>query len=87
MEAKKFPIVRVTEQSRIESESTIATEFSLTIVLNNRELVTLLCTPTKLDYLAIGFLFSEGLLKNRDEIKEITVVDQRGVVRVESNEN
>lgn len=87
MEAKKFPIVRVTEQSRIESESTIATEFSLTIVLNNRELVTLLCTPTKLDYLAIGFLFSEGLLKNRDEIKEITVDDQRGVVRVETKEN
>ena len=37
-------------------------------------------------YLAIGFLFSEGLLQSKDEIKNIIVDDQRGVVRVETEE-
>ncbi len=87
METEKFPIVQITEQGRSEFEGIVATEFSLTIILNNRELVTLLCSPTKLDYLAIGFLFSEGLLKSRDEIKKIVVDDQRGVVRVETKED
>jgi len=39
-----------------------------------------------LKYLAIGFLFSEGLLQSKDEIKNIIVDDQRGVVRVETEE-
>ena len=59
----------------------------LAIILNNQELVTLLCSPTGLNYLAVGFLSSEGLIKSKDEIKKITVDDQRGVVRVETGED
>ena len=84
---EKFPILRVTEQGRSEEEDIITAEFALTIILNNQELVTLLCSPTDLNYLAIGFLYSEGLLKSKDEIKKIVVDDQRGVVRVETEED
>jgi len=84
---EKFPILRVTEQGRSEEEDIITAEFALTIILNNQELVTLLCSPTDLKYLAIGFLSSEGLIKNKDEIKKIVVDDQRGVVRVETEED
>ncbi len=85
-EIEKFPIVRVTEQDRNEIQDAVAREFSLTVILNNQELVTLLCSPTKLDYLAIGFLCSEGLIKNKDEIRKIILDYQRGEVRVESEE-
>jgi len=84
---EKFPILRVTEQGRSEEEDIITVEFALTIILNNQELVTLLCSPTDLKYLAIGFLYSEGLLKSKDEIKKIVVDDQRGVARVETEED
>ena len=84
---EKFPILRVTEQGRSEEEDIITAEFALTIILNNQELVTLLCSPADLKYLAIGFLSSEGLLKSKDEIKKIVVDDQRGVVRVETEED
>jgi len=84
---EKFPILRVTEQGRSDEEDIITAEFALTIILNNQELVTLLCSPTDLKYLAIGFLSSEGLLKSKDEIKKIVVDDQRGVVRVETEED
>ena len=77
-------ILRVTEESESDTEDIVTTEFPLTIILNNQELVTLLCSPTDLKYLAIGFLFSEGLLKSKDEIKKIIVDDQRGVVCVET---
>ena len=84
---EKFPIVRVTEQGMSQDEDITTMEFALTIILNNQELVTLLCSPTDLKYLAIGFLVSEGLLKSKDEIKKIVVDDQRGVVRVETEED
>jgi len=86
-EVERFPVTRITEEGRNESEDTIVREFPLTISLNNQELVTLLCTPANLKYLAVGFLFSEGLLKDRNEIKKIVVDDQRGVVWVETKED
>ncbi len=86
-EIEKIQILRLTEESRGNIEDVVAREFPLTIILNNQELVTLLCSPTDLGYLAIGFLFSEGLLKSKDEIKKIMVDDQRGVVRVETEDD
>ena len=83
---ERFSIVRISEEGENDTEDVVAREFSLTVILNNQELVTLLCSPTDLEYLAIGFLFSEGLLKSKDEIKKILVDDQRGVVRVETEE-
>ena len=81
---ERFSILRVTEEGKKDTEDIITKEFPLTIILNNQELVTLLCSPTDLKYLAVGFLFSEGLLKSKDEIKKIIVDDRRGVVRVET---
>lgn len=83
-EIERFPILRFTEEDRKSIEDIVAREFPLTIVLDNQELVTLLCSPTNLKYLAIGFLFSEGLLKGKDEIKKIIIDERRGVVRVET---
>ena len=86
-ETEKIPILRLTEEGRSNIEDIVAREFPLTIVLNNQELVTLLCSPTDLNYLAIGFLVSEGLLRDKDEIKKIMVDDHRGVVRVETEDD
>lgn len=87
MKIKRIPIVHITEGGETDTEATVTVEFPLTIVLNDRELVTLLCSPTDLEYLAIGFLFSEGLLKSKGEIKKITVDDQKGMVRVETKKD
>ncbi len=78
--------MRLTEESERSIEDVLAREFPLTIILNNQELVTLLCSPKDINYLAVGFLFSEGLLGNKDEIKKIIVDERRGIVRVETKE-
>src|SRR4030042_815035 len=83
-EVEKVPVLRLTETGKSSADDVVVREFSLTIVLNNQELVTLLCSPKNLDYLAVGFLSSEGLLKGKDDIKKIMVDDRLGVVRVET---
>ena len=85
-EVEKFSILRITPAGRSNTEAVVAREFPLTIILNGRELVTLLCSPKEMDCLTVGFLASEGLLKSRDEIKELLVDAERGVVRVETTE-
>ena len=86
-EVEKVPILRLTQEGRSNIEDIVAREFPLTLILNNQELVTLLCSPMNLKYLAIGFLSSEGLLKSKGEIKKIIVDARRGVVRVETEES
>jgi len=83
-ETEKISILKFTETGSVSIEDVVARESPLTIILNNQELATLLCSPADLKYLAVGFLFSEGLLKSKDEIKKIIVDEQRGVVRLET---
>ena len=82
-EVVRVPILKFAENVKEQTDDVVVRESPLTIILNNQELVTLLCTPVHLDNLAIGFLFSEGLLKSKGEIKQITMDEKRGVVRVE----
>jgi FdhD protein len=86
-DTEKVSILKYTEAGSSSGEDVVARESPLTVILNNRELVTLLCSPVDLRYLAVGFLFSEGLLKSKDDIKKIMVDDRRGVVRVETEGN
>lgn len=60
----------------------VTKETPLTIYLNDEELVTLLSTAEHLEELAVGFLKSEGFLKSREDIKNISVDSQLGAVRV-----
>ncbi|MCX8126584.1 MAG: formate dehydrogenase accessory sulfurtransferase FdhD, partial [Dehalococcoidia bacterium] len=81
---RRVTISRIEGQTRTESVDVVVIEFPLTIYLNNREIATLLCTPERLDCLAVGFLESEGLLTGRDEIAKLVVDGAKGRVWIES---
>ena len=83
---ERLPILRVSEKGRSSALDSVVTELPLTVILNNREVVTLLCSPTDLEYLAVGFLFSEGLIETKEDVKGIKVDGEVGVVRVEAKE-
>jgi FdhD protein len=83
-ETKRINALLITDKDRRDVEEVVTTEFGLTIVLNNREIVTLLCTPSSLKQLAVGYLASEGLLTSKEEIARIILDDRRGVVRVDT---
>ncbi|MCK8817253.1 formate dehydrogenase accessory sulfurtransferase FdhD [Natroniella sulfidigena] len=78
-------IVRYNRGEIEELDDFLIREYALTIFLNEKEFLTLLCSPQSLNYLTVGFLVSEGLLKKPEEIKEIEVAAEDGVVRVETN--
>ena len=83
-ETEKVSVLKFAEKGSRSVEDIVAKESPLAIILNNRKLVTLFCSPANLRYLAVGFLFSEGLLKSKQQIKSLMVDDRRAVVRVEA---
>lgn len=85
-EAERFNAVQITDEGRGNVEIVVAREFPVTIILNGQELVTLLSSPKGLDYLAVGYLSSEGFIKTKEQVKNVIVDEQRGVVRVDTTE-
>jgi FdhD protein len=56
----------------------VAREAPLTLYVDGEELVTLLCTPTRLEELVVGYLASEGVLTGVDEVRWLAVDPARG---------
>ena len=79
------PIVRIYKDGKGKPKSikdTVAAEHALTVHLDTKELVTLLCSPEKLEYLAIGFLCSEGLINGKEDLKEIVLDENQGLIEI-----
>ncbi|WP_022661514.1 formate dehydrogenase accessory sulfurtransferase FdhD [Paucidesulfovibrio longus] len=53
-------------------------EIPLTIRLNGREVVTLLCTGKQPEYLAVGFLKSDAFLSSPEQITDLHVREEDG---------
>lgn len=84
--SKDIEVVRLTSLEEYKQKECIVFEIPLTIILNGKELVTLQCTPEKLEYLAVGFLLSEGIVKQGTNIKNISLNERGWYVQVELHE-
>jgi FdhD protein len=67
----RLKITKVSSGKKEEIEDVVVAEAALTIVLNEEKVIALLCTPQDQEYLAMGFLFSEGFIQNKKEIERI----------------
>lgn len=55
-------------------------EQPVTLYLNGREMVTLLCAGHNLEELAAGFFYAEGFLERRDDLEHLDVKESEGRV-------
>ncbi|XKF65565.1 formate dehydrogenase accessory sulfurtransferase FdhD [Virgibacillus necropolis] len=67
----------------ITEEDAVAREFALTIEINGEQYATIVCTPTDLKELVIGFLASEGIIRKYEDIQSVMVDDYKGFAYVE----
>jgi FdhD protein len=77
-------ILRVERDGARETTDPVIREAPLTVYLNGREFVTLLCTPELMDMLAVGFLRSEGLIREFSEVTSLRLDEEQGFVFIET---
>lgn len=82
-EKTKLEILKVDKDEAIIKHDDIIIEKPYTIFINEIEIRTLLCTPKSIKYLAVGFLFTEGFLNLKTDIKKINIDENEGIVSVE----
>lgn len=85
-ETRRLGIVRISRAGAVKERDVVVREAPVTIFLNDVDLVTLLCSPKDLEYLAVGFLYAEGLINDKKDIKSIFADRKDGAVWVETVE-
>jgi FdhD protein len=67
---------------KLEQPQWVIRERPVTLYLNGKEVVTLLCAGHHLDELAVGFLYAEGFLRFPEDILDIEIDDEAGTVKL-----
>lgn len=62
----------------------IVTEFPVTVKINGQEFVTMVCTPEYIEDMVIGFLASEGVIRNYKDIEDVWIQETDGFVHVKT---
>jgi len=75
-------IIKITKGKLQSIEDEVVEETPLSIYLNDKKLVTLMSTPSDQKYLALGFLFSEGWVKEKSDLKKILFDSRKNEVKV-----
>ena len=75
-------IIRTKGEHVEEITDQVASEIGFSLKVNDKQVVTLLCTPAELDAMAIGFLLSEGILKDRESLLDVQVDEKTFTVTV-----
>jgi len=70
---KKINVITYLPEGVEENINDVIVEAPVDISINAKYWLTLMCTPSNLDELAVGFLYNEGLINSFDEIKMIEV--------------
>ncbi len=73
IEYRKYKIKKVINQNSFFVDDKVITEYPLNIILNNKHYITMMTSPTNLEFLVIGHLFNDGIITNITEIKSIKI--------------
>jgi FdhD protein len=78
---------RFTDEGWVRTSAHVPSEMDLTIYVNQQELVTVLCTPVKLNCLVLGFLYDEGIITGMKDIASMRVCEDDALADVRLNRN
>ena len=62
--------------------TSVPKEMALTIYIDDEELVTILCTPTKLIPLVIGFLYTEDIIADKSDVASMRMCEDESLADV-----
>lgn len=82
---QKRSILRFADGRFEQKQDDLATEFPITVKLNSKELLTIVCTPEYIEDMVVGFLASERIIINYQDIQEIRLEEDKGFVHIQTS--
>ena len=81
-EIQNVDIIRVKGDILQREEDIVIVEHPFTLFIEDKEIITLLCSPSSLEYLALGFLYSEGFIDSLEDITKINIDKEKGICNI-----
>lgn len=78
---------RFSKEGWLRESTPVPDEMELTIYVNRQELVTVQCTPNKLNCFVLGFLYTQGIISGIDDVTTMRVCDDESEVHVTLNDD
>jgi len=75
-------LTRIKGNKREEISDLVARETTFTILLNEKKLVTLNCSPEKYKFLGLGFLYTSGILQKKEDIISFDINEKQGLMDI-----
>lgn len=69
--AELYPVIKAYGNTTEFSVEYVVEESPLTLFFNNEEIATILCSPSQLEELALGFLYMEGFIRSRVDVTSL----------------
>ncbi len=73
---------RFSDEGWIRTVTRVPGEMQLTIYVNHQELVTILCTPLKLNCLVFGFLYAGGIISGMGDVASMRLCEEEALADV-----
>ena len=83
---RSINITRINKNKVENARDTVLIESSIDLIVNNMALVNIICLPNDLKELAVGFLYSIGIVDKKDDIKDLYVDEQENKVIIKLND-
>jgi FdhD protein len=80
---RKINILRIKKSEKEKTLDTILIEKFIDVFVNSEPLANIVCLPLDLKELAVGFLFSIGIINTIDEIKEIKINEMENRIDID----
>ncbi|MFX1573300.1 MAG: formate dehydrogenase accessory sulfurtransferase FdhD [Promethearchaeota archaeon] len=84
---RKINITRINKSNKEEIVDVILYESAIDIFVNSKPLVNIICLPNNLKELAVGFLFSIGIINSINDLEVIDVNELEYSINVKLSEN
>lgn len=81
-DAPEITVRRYAEGGWSKSQTHVPGEMEMTVYINGQELVTIMCTPTKLTNLVLGFLLAEGIITSMKDVAMMRVCEDDSLADV-----
>ncbi|MEL7645573.1 MAG: formate dehydrogenase accessory sulfurtransferase FdhD [Anaerolineaceae bacterium] len=77
-------LIRYADGAFTSTSAVLPYEYSVTLIVNGKAWMEMICTPSNLQELAVGFLYNEDLINSREEIKHVFACDSSDAIEVET---
>lgn len=78
-----WPTTKYRNHLKALEEDEIARETAITVMINGEQYATIVCTPSDIRQLVLGFIASEGIIRSIKQVENLSIDETKGFAHID----